>query len=239
MSYEEPPDFLDGDELLPEQQGDERRPENALYPESSTLVQRALKLLIDAGVRYYGENPSAIRRALPFLEAQELTIVKQLTSKEPLKTVHGYARANAVMPTLAIVLSTENSASEERLFGDYATIGPDNYGDAGWGAAEIYSQGFDANFRLIVYAENPDVTIYWYEMVMYILIQARLLLSKLGIDVPTMSGGDLQTLPKSEAELLYLREIRFRCRTRRVFAQEAALVDHLLVKLKEQGITFG
>lgn len=226
-----PPDFIDVDTLIT----DDNRPSGATWPESSTLPQRAIKLILDAGISYYGQtgNEFAIRRALPFLEEDELVMVQRLVAQKPLKVVHGFAREGATFPTVALVLANETSAKSEMFLNDYATIGTDTFGDSGGSHANIYSVGFDTLLRLIVYAENPDVTLYWYELTKFILIQSRLILARLGIDIPTLAGGDLRPLPEFLPEVIYMRELRLSFRTRQTFAEEARLIDHLDAFVRE------
>lgn len=226
-----PPDFIEPSDLVQ----DIGRPESATWPESSTLPQRAVKLILDAGISYYGQTGQqfAIHRALPFLEKEELTTVETLVRDQPLKVVHGFARTIADFPALSIVLSSEAAAREELFLGDYATVGSDNYGDAGRDRADMHHVGFDTVLNLIVYSENPDVTIYWYELTKFILIQSRLILARLGIDIPTLSGSDLKPLPEFMPELVYMRQMKLRFRTRQVFAEAAGLVSHLDAFIRE------
>jgi hypothetical protein len=230
-----PPDFIGVTELVPERTGAERRPDDATWQESSTLPQRAIMLILDAGIAYYGQanQQAAIRRALPFLETDELGIVESLVMNQPLRTVHGFPKRTAKLPVVAIVLGKETAAPGEKYLGDYASGGTDTYGDAGWESMALHSVGFDTILRLLVYSQNADVTIFWYELVKFILIQAREILAKLGIDIPMLNGLDIQVVSKDDAELLYLREIRLQFRTRQVFAEESQLITFLNAFVQE------
>ena len=230
-----PPDFIDSADLVPEQTGARVRPDDATWPESSTLPQRAIKLILDAGISYYGQpgQQAAIRRALPFLEEDELAITEELISTRPLKVVHGFIKRNANLPVVAIVLGKESNSKDEAFINDFSEVGTDTYGDAGWGNIDTHCVGFDTVLRLVVVTDNVDVTIMWYEMVKFILIQARLILVRLGIESLKINGSDVEAAEKDEAELIFTRELTMHFRTRQVFAEEVNLVTHLNMYVQE------
>lgn len=222
-----PPDFIDVKDLVVLDDG---RTTESKWPESSTLPQRAIKLILDAGISYYGQaaNKFAIQRALPFLEESELETVERLVAEQPLEVIHGFARKGAKFPVVAIVLANETSPRGTAYLNDYQTVGRDEYGDAGGEWVDIHGVEFDTALNLLVYAsDSPDIAIYWYELVKFILIQSRKILAELGIDNPEISGGDIKPLPEFIPELIYLRELRLKFRTRQVFAEEIKLIDHL------------
>jgi hypothetical protein len=134
---------------------------------------------------------------------------------------------------LAIILGSETPASEERFIGDYAQVGEDLYGDVGGGYVDTFSVGFDDVIRLVIYAENPDVTIFWYELTKFILIQSRIILASIGIDLPTFSGKDLSPFKTDEAELVYSRQIQLAIRTRQAFAQESGLISSIQMAVND------
>jgi len=229
------PDFIDVEDLVPPLPGSRARPADASWPESSTLPQRALGLILTGGVEYYAQpaNQSSVRRAMPFLEAAELLIVEQLVRERPLKVVHNFPKSLADLPTLAIILGKEETAQDEALLDHYATIGEDTYGDSGWGHIDVHTVGFNTVITLLIVTQNPDVTTYWYELVKFILIQSRTILARLGIDIPRLSGADIETLDGDKAELVYMRELTLSFRTRQVFAKEAPLLTYIDLYIQE------
>lgn len=213
-----PPDFvfpaaLVGDDIV-----------GGLWPEASTLPQRAIKCILDGGVVFYGQDPTAIPRALPFLEVQELATFKQVIADRPPKVVHNYPRQLFDAPVLSIVVGKEDISFQEKFLNDFVTVGIDQYGEANFRNINVFSVGFDSTLSVMIYTQHPDVTIFWYEVAKFILQQSRYLLAKLGIDNLILAGRDLFPDPSFTPEFIYMRELLLRFRTRQVFAEEAALI---------------
>lgn len=216
-----PPDFIFPAAIV----GDDIRP--SLCPESSTLPQRVVKLLLDGGVLHYGAHPEGIRRALPFLESPEYTTFSEMIARQQPSVVHNYPRIGATMPTMAIVVGDERIALDEKLMYDFAAVCVDQYGDVQRKPIDTFSVGFDSSLSVMVYTEHPDTTIFWYEVAKFVLQQARLLLAKVGIDNPRLSGRDLYPDPTFLPETLYVRQLNLSFRTRQVYAEEAPLIAHV------------
>lgn len=216
-----PPDFIFPAAIV----GDEIQP--GLCPESSTLPQRVIKLLLDGGVLHYSEHPEGIQRALPFLESNEYTTYARLLSERSPSVVHNYPKAGAKLPAMAIVVGEEKLALEEKFLYDFAKVCVDQYGDVNYEPIDVFTAGFDSELSVFVYAENADESIFWYEVAKFVLQQARNLLTKVGIDNLSLSGQDLYPDPAFLPEYLYLRQLNLSFRTRQVFATDAPLIAHV------------
>ncbi len=221
-----PPDFclpeaLRGEDLF-----------GGTWPDSSTMAQRVIKCLLDGGILYYTQQPDALRRAMPFLEEKELSSFQTMLLKKPPRVVHQYPRALADTPVLAIRSGAERVSIQERYLVDYAAVGVDEYGDVGKGSPiEVFQVAFDNDLSVGVYSQNADVTIFWYEAAKFVLLQARLLLAKLGVDNLVLGGRDIHPLSRYQPEDIYVRELTIQCRTRQVFAQDVAFSTVLDLQL--------
>jgi hypothetical protein len=221
-----PPDFIFPVALRPEDIA------GGLWPESSTLPQRAVKLLLDGGVLYYSQHPYGLRRALPFVEDLEYSRLLTMLSQQPPSIIHQFPKRIARVPVLAVRAGKEEVAIDEKFLIDYAATGIDQYGDAGHGPIEVFSVGFDSEVTVGIYSQNADVTIFWYEVAKWVLMQARLLLSKLGIDNIMLAGGDIHPQARYLPEDIYIRELVVRCRTRQVYARDTTFTTLLRTRLQ-------
>jgi hypothetical protein len=124
---------------------------------------------------------------------------------------HGYSRVGATMPCYAIILAAESTA--ENYLGD--ALGP-----AGEEAAEFVASvekelghpieaavdRFSFTYQVFVYAENPDVTLAYYNILRTIFIGAKRMLLESGMETPTFSGADLAPDLRYIPENTYVRQ---------------------------------
>lgn len=139
------------------------------------------------------------------------TIANQADPDSPFKGVdiiHQYPRGpNPVFPCWSIVLMNEAEGSDktDRFLGDE---GDDVFDDDGNFEGACTSSIWKSTYAVYVYAQNPDLCIYYYELARFFLTRGRQFLkSESGGRVldTAFSGADMAPDPRYDPENMFVR----------------------------------
>jgi len=129
-------------------------------------------------------------KLLTVSEAEKLTDVFR---RQPPAVLHQYPRDDTVFPAIAIILGDEAESTEfldtlgNIVEQDEAALLSEPGLEDDYKRATIYTQ----TFHMWIVTEKPDLTIAYYQLAKYILMQKRTFLKDAGaLDIVT-SGGDL------------------------------------------------
>lgn len=136
------------------------------------MIERIIYSIIRAGIDACVADPEIVKDILcrvGGLETEEVEKVAALFQSEPPDVVHGYARVDNKFPLYAITLGGD---SQTRSFlGDEGGFDPDTEEDE-------YAAITSLTYNLMVYAQNPDVVLYLYQILKAILTAG----------IPTLKG---------------------------------------------------
>lgn len=155
------------------------------------MLERLIYRAISEGIAYLKENPQELvdffcTQAL--LSKAESEKIRDHFLKDPPHVIHGYARSDSEFPLYAITLTSQSQS--QSFIGDDGLYHDDpsdsHFGEDDWAAV------FDYSYNVITYAQHPDVTLYYFHLLISMLIQAESLFKGLGnaFDV-SYSGADM------------------------------------------------
>lgn len=131
-------------------------------------------------------------------EAEEQALVTNLVNNRP-RIQHGYPKANTSLPLVSIVLADEVSAQD--LLGDVAETLADGQ--------EVMALKCTKTYNLMVLANNPDMAMWLYQIVRYILIsRKRSLVGSGGLVNLNYSGGDINPMTTYLPDTMFGRNFR-------------------------------
>lgn len=175
------------------------------------MIQRYLYEIIKDGIDAITADPTLLDdlfdRDLD-IEDDEVTGIKEYFVANPPGVVNGYARQEMAFPLYSIILGREGEA--ENFLGEDGGQLLDE--DDEYFAADIETAIWEHNYLIYVYAENPDVTAYYYE-ILKTIIQAQLsTLVDYHCHDFKMTGMDLAPDPQYIPSHLFVRQLSFTCR---------------------------
>lgn len=186
--------------------------------EGITTLQNNVDLLEDLFITQHG------------LSAAEFAAIRTLFAAKPPSVVHGYAHVEQKFPLYAIVLGSEGES--QNFLGDDGGMvleeGDEDYG------ADILTAVWTHSHDILVYAEHPDVTLYYYEIAKSILLAAGDYFNEQGMFQISLSGMDMAPDPRYVPEHLFLRRLTLKCQrefqrltheTKRAFKISGIAVD--------------
>lgn len=141
------------------------------------------------------------------LNNEEVATIKTYWEQHPPKVVHGYALATHTFPLWSIVLGAENE--QEKFIGNEAGVclDPD---DPDY-LADLKSTIWKHSYRILIYAQHPDITLYYYEIAKRIILLANDYFVEQNVAEIDLAGRDLIPDPKYLPEHLFVREMTFTC----------------------------
>lgn len=155
------------------------------------MLERLIYQAINEGIEVLKGDPDLLveffctEALLPKEEAEK---IRDYFLEHPPHVIHGYARADAKFPLYAITLTSQGQS--QGFIGDEGSFHDDpedpDFGQDDWAAV------FDYNFNVIVYANHPDITLYYFHLLINMLILAEPLFKVRGdtFDI-SYSGADM------------------------------------------------
>lgn len=154
------------------------------------MLERALYGLITAGIQEVLADVSVLQRFLveeALLEEAEATKVVEYFQTATPSVVHGYARSDNKFPLYAIILTGDNQ--DQKFLGDEGAF-HDDPEDEDFGADD-FAAVFAYQISIVVYAQNPDIVLYYYHLLRMIILGGIDTLKKVEFFDITLSGSDL------------------------------------------------
>jgi hypothetical protein len=141
------------------------------------------------------------------LSQAEVAKIKEFWQASPPKVAHGFAHASHTFPLWSIVLGAEGEKIE--FVGDEAGDCLDE--DDPDYLEDIRSSIWEHNYRILTYAEHPDVTLYYYEIAKTILLLAHDYFVTQHLFEIHVTGRDMMPDPKYLPDHLFVRELNWAC----------------------------
>jgi len=176
------------------------------------MIERYLFTALKDGVAYVTAHPEildALFRDYYELEITEVEAIKRIWAEQPINIIHGYPRVDGKFPQASIVLSSENEA--QTYLGDVAGQ-VDEPGDPADGA-DLRSAIWQHQYAIMVVTENPDLTLYYYQILKSVLLAAASYFITQGMFAMQVGGQDLVPDPAYLPEHLWVRQITFGCQS--------------------------
>jgi len=167
------------------------------------LPQRIVLEVLRTGVAAVSANTAVMDSILQDLSAGELTKAKAFWASHPPTVVQSFARfGDTPFPILALTLSGDDTAQDFLGQGDMALLDDDDYT-----VGSQFRSVDMATFTVFVYAEHPDVVVWYYKIVKRILKMGFLRMIQAGLHDPTLDGADVQPDPRYIPENVFIRRI--------------------------------
>lgn len=174
------------------------------------MIHRYLHDLLTTGIAAIQADPSLLDDIFLgnyLIDTSEAEAIRTYFADHPPNVVNGYARKDTAFPAISIVLGTEQESESfiGRSAGLIADEEDQNY------QHDLEAAIWTHSYRLMVFAEHPDVAAYYYEITKTIVLNGLDTLLDLGCFDFSFSGTDLIPDPAYLPAHLYGRQILFGC----------------------------
>lgn len=171
------------------------------------MIERTLYKALTQGIEAISKDQAVLDLLFQFhgLDATEIAAIKAVWAKTPPSVVHGYAPVHSTFPLYSIVLQNEGE-TQTFLGDDVGTI--DDEEDENHGA-DLKGSFWRHAYQVLIYAEHPDVCLYYYEIAKAILVEAHSekVFQDEGIHAMRLSGADIAPDARFVPEHLFLRAL--------------------------------
>lgn len=172
------------------------------------MIQRLLYTLLTTGFQEFQNNPGLIDELFTEvweLSPTELAGIKEKLGDEPPTIIHGYARTDTDFPAISITLGSEGEALE--FIGN--DIGMVDEGE--YFGADLEGSAWQHAYNIYVYADHPDVCMYYYEMAKSIFLASFPTFNAKGLWQTSLKGMDFMPDPLYVPAHLFVRQLVFSC----------------------------
>lgn len=181
------------------------------------MIERLFYTALKEEIDELGANPEALNRFLAQLDLpeQERAGVIRFFNKRAPRIYHNYPRLEeVVLPLYAIILESEMESTN--WLGDYEGIITEEIattlGDLSLIGADIIGALYTAKYSIwTVVEENPDLTLYYYQIAKYALMKRRNLLKTQGIISMKLSGKDIGPDQHYMPSNVFIRRLDIEC----------------------------
>tara|TARA_Y100000034_G_C6892969_1_gene411212 strand:- start:1044 stop:1712 length:669 start_codon:yes stop_codon:yes gene_type:complete len=183
------------------------------------LPQRIVLEVMRTGVTAVTANTSVLDNILQDLTSAELTKAKAYWASHPPTVVQSFARfSETPFPIWALTLQGDDTAQDFLGQGDMALLDANDFTIG----SEFRSLD-TATFTIFVYAEHPDVVVWYYKILKRILKMGFLRMVNNGLHDPTLDGADVQPDPRYIPENVFIRRITLKVEYEDVWDNSDAL----------------
>ena len=175
------------------------------------MIQRVLYNVLKRGIAEITSDVSILEDLFGNqyeLDATEVASIKKLWETRPPRVVHGYADADQQFPLFCITLLGERET--DKFIGDSAGDIIDT-ADSNYPAEQV-SSIWGHDYSVWVYAEHPDVTLYYYEIAKLIIQTAGSVFVENAIMDVDVSGMDMAPDERYIPAHLFVRQLKFSCK---------------------------
>lgn len=180
---------------------------------ATILVERVILALLRSEVDRLSKDEDETRRFFSHFfdptsdEENRERLVKNFMTQPP-RTIIGYARSTAELPTYAITLASDEESDE---YLDHY-VGQTLEGERASEDAEYSGSFFQSSYDIYVLAQHPEVTLYLYHFARACLF-ATDVWDTYGILDPVLSGGELDPNETYLPDNVYGRILTVRCKS--------------------------
>ena len=196
------------------------------------FIERIIFQLVEEGIAWYAANPARYERFLIAggLTETEAVAARQAFVDQPPTAIHGYARQGGPFPCLALVLGGENTA-QDWVGEDVSPLGSDGEPCLDPETNEVgdyKGRRWEHRFDWFVYADHPDLTLYYYYLLRRIMVGLRSQLQAEGLDEITYQGAELAPDPRYMPSDMFTRRFSITLRA-----------DELYIERHQPGVGLG
>ena len=170
------------------------------------MIERVLWDVLTNGIQALTEDPDQL---VTFfceergLSPEESKKIRDYFLEKPPSVIHGYARSDSKFPLYAITLGNESTSTQ--FLGDEGEF-IDDPDDPDFGADER-AMFFDETFNILIYSENPNITLYYYQLARWFLLSNIDYLKSHDLFNIRFSGSDMAPDPAWVPAGLFLRRL--------------------------------
>lgn len=169
---------------------------------ATTFPERIIVDLLNLGITAISADTDLLDDILGALSAGELTKAKDYWGDHPPSVVTGYARFNNPFPIVAVVLSSDPNLQDYIGLGEEAALdGDDNV------EGFLFKRRMKGVYTVYVYADHPDVTLWYYRIVRRILNVGVKYMIANGFEDPSFDGADLAPDPRYTPDNVFVRRL--------------------------------
>jgi hypothetical protein len=160
------------------------------------MLERIIFTALKDGIAELVADPNEVRRLFTKLKGLSRTEAERIADylrRLPPDVIHNYPREDSKFPLYAIVLDDENES--QKFLDDLGGIVDEEeaavFDDASLEGVYKRTSIFTSRYNIWVVADDPDVTIAYYQIAKYALGRKRSFLKGLGVLDTQFTGGDL------------------------------------------------
>ena len=155
------------------------------------------------------------------LSAEEAAKGKEYIETKPPHPIYGYARQGSEFPALAMTLGTEG-VEQDYLNEDAAMLDEDGdpYFDDDGNPIDYKIRRWSHRFDIFVYADHPDVTLYYYQLLKHILVSSKSYFQEQDLDEITYNGAEMAPDPRYVPSDMYVRRFSINLRADQSYIEE-------------------
>lgn len=191
------------------------------------MIERSIYTALTTGIAWLAAKPRRVYtlfKRLGLSDTEAAGVQTWFTAHVP-NVIHSYPRIGETkFPAICIVLGDESESTKflDDSGGIINAEDAETLGSLGLVGAEITTSISSFEYHLLVIANEPDMTIYLYQIVRNILMQQRAFLkSDAGLLDQAMSGADLVPDPRYMPDHLFVRRLTLKCLAETPFIGEA------------------
>ncbi len=174
------------------------------------MIERLIYKAIETGLEHFRNEPAlvdALFDDLMQLPSDDVSEIKSVLDKKKIEIVHGYARVETKVPAIAIVLGGESESNHflDDIVGQ-GTLGENQDKKLSYGA--MWTHRFDIS----IYTDNPDESIYLYQIVKSCILAYRFAFIKAGLHTVDISGTDVHPAERYLPSHLFVRQLTISCK---------------------------
>lgn len=174
------------------------------------FIERIIYRILTNEIEAFKSDPAAFEAFIysGTKSTDEAAKARAYFELHPPTVIHGFPRTDSVFPCIAIVLAGEGIAQ------DY--IGEDAYNtdengmmflDSDGMAMDMHVRRWNHNFDALIYADHPDICLYYYNLARQILMAGKNEFIRNDYDQVSFTGADLAPDPRYSPEFLFLRRL--------------------------------
>jgi hypothetical protein len=182
-----------------------------------SMIERLIYTALQDGITELKNDPQRLelffsRRAE--LSDAEIASIKTKFLAKPPEIIHNYPRSDSPFPVFAIVLGNEDES--QKFLDDFGgVVGSDELeglsGD--FLGSEERSSIYRHTYNVLIYTENADVTMWYYELVKYFMVRKRKFFKSKGVLTSRFGGTDLKPDGGLVPEFLFVRQFSMSCQS--------------------------
>jgi hypothetical protein len=166
------------------------------------LPERILLDLLNMGVDAITATPTLLNTILRTLDDTELAKARDYWADHPPRIIQNFARHDDALPIYALTMTGDDPLQDYIGMGEEALLNELDETEGG-----LYKRRVTGKFTIYVYAQHPDVCMWYYRVLRRICNVGIKYLIDQGLDDPTLSGADLAPDPRYTPDDIFVRRL--------------------------------